>query len=403
MKIAILTSHVIQYQAPLFRKFAVMPGIDLTVYFCWDFGAKKMFDPEFGCAIEWDIILTEGYRHLFPKNFSLKPGPSFLGQINLGIIPALWKGKYDAVIVYGWNSLTNWLAFATAFLRRTPVLLHGENPMNQESLKSGRKRAVKKIILGMLFRRVSGFLYIGEENRKFYEYYGVPKKKLFFVPYAVENDRYIEVAKTFVGKKPELKKKLGVLPDHPLVLFVGKLIGKKRPLDLLQAYELLITHYSLPITPSLLFVGDGELRQTLEAYAQDHGLKNVRFAGFKNQSELPECYAVADVFVLPSGIGETWGLVVNEAMCFGLPVVVSDIVGCGSDLVHRNENGFIFRLGNIDELAECIRKLVESRERVENFGKRSKEIIAHYSHEKDIEGIKEALDLIFNDIVVLRE
>ena len=397
MRIAILTSHVIQYQTPLFRKFAAMPGIDLTVYFCWDFGVRKTYDAQFGMQIEWDIPLLDGYRYIFLKNRSPKPSSGFWGQVNPSIIRELRKGKYDAILVYGWNSFTNWLAFFTAFIYQTPVFLHGENPLNQERVRNRFKKYLKRAILGWLFTRVSALPYIGEENRKFYKQYGVPDAKLFFTPYAVDNERFMAESYRLASRKSEFKRELGITSSQPVILFVGKFIDKKRPLDLLKAYEKLITDNRQPTTkqPALVFVGDGELRPKLEEYTKKCWLENVHFVGFKNQTELPKYYTLADVFVLPSGTGETWGLVVNEAMCFGLPVVVSDVVGCGSDLVHRNENGFIFRLGNIDELAVCIRKLVESRDRVESFGKRSKEIIARYSHEKDIEGIKEALNLIF--------
>ena len=194
-KLAVLTSHPIQYQAPLFKLLAQHQEIDLLVYFCWKFGAEKTYDVQFGKDIEWDIPLLEGYKYQFFKNFSLRPSSDFWGQINPGIVVELIKNRPNAVLVYGWNSFANWIVFATAFLSGLPVLLHGENPLNQELLKSAWKRKIKKIILGWLFKRISVFLYIGEENKKFYQFYGVPEKKMFFAPYAVDNNRYITAAK----------------------------------------------------------------------------------------------------------------------------------------------------------------------------------------------------------------
>ncbi|KKU91489.1 MAG: Glycosyl transferase group 1 [Candidatus Jorgensenbacteria bacterium GW2011_GWA1_48_11] len=387
-KLAVLTSHPIQYQAPLFRKLAEDPQIDLTVYFCWDFGAAAKYDPEFGRQIKWDTPLLAGYKHVFLKNYSPNPSSGFWGQINPGIWREILRNEYSAVLIFGWNSLTNWLALAAAFWRRTPVFLRGENPLNQEFLKAGWKINIKKIILGALFRRISAFLYVGEENRKFYEYYGAPEEKLFFAPYAVDNARFIGEARRLSGKREILKKKIGLAPEIPVILFLGKLNSKKRPLDLLRAYE-----KSGSKDKALVFVGDGVLRPVLEKYAERTGLRNVLFEGFKNQTELAEYYALADVFVLPSGLGETWGLVVNEAMCFGLPVIVSDIAGCGPDLVRNGVNGFIFKSGDVNELADILGRLIADRAGRAALGKKSFEIVQKYSFDADIYGLKKALSI----------
>ena len=391
-KLAFLTSHLIQYQAPLFKKLAEHPKIELMVYFCWDFGVKKEgLDPEFGKKIKWDIPLLDGYQYKFLKNFSFHPGTEkWNKQINPGIIKEIWKGKYDAILIYGWNFLTNWLAFISAFLTRTPVFLYGDNPLNQESFKSIFKIKIKKLILGNLFKNISVFLYVGEENKKFFEYYGVSENKLIFCPRAVDNERFIREAEKLKPNKNELKKEIGLNKDETVILFAGKLIEKKRPFDLLKAYKNLITELpDYPIT--LVFVGDGVLRPQLEKYVKDDNIQNVCFISFKNQTELPKYYALADIFVLASGLGETWGLAVNEAMCFSLPIIVSDMVGCGPDLVKNNLNGFIFSLGDIQQLAEGLKDLIKNYQKRKAFGEKSFEIIKDYNYEKDIDGILMAL------------
>ena len=192
IRLAYLVSHPIQYQAPLLKRISQEPDIDLTVYFCWDFGVKeKTYDKEFGRRIKWDIPILEGYKYEFLTNFSLNPSSNFWGQINPGIIWELTKHRYDAVLVFSWNSFTNWLAFFTAFIAKMLVFLRGENPFNQELFKSNFKRRIKKNVLGWLFKRIDVFLCIGEENKKFYQHYNVPESKLFFVPYAVDNERFI--------------------------------------------------------------------------------------------------------------------------------------------------------------------------------------------------------------------
>lgn len=393
-RVAILTSHPIQHQAPLFQKLAKRPEIDLTVYFCWDFGFRKeSYDSEMGRKLKWDIPLVEGYNYKFLKNFSLRPSSGFWGQINPGIIKELIENKYDAVIIFGWNSFTNWLAFLTAFIVKMPVFLRGENPLSQEAFKNPFKLKIKKIILGWLFRRISAFLYIGEENKKFYQYYGIPELKLFLCPYADDNERYISEAKKLKPKKLIFKKELGIDSKNTVILFVGKLIERKRSFDLLKAYELLTKSSNLKSESfSLVIVGDGILRPSLEDYAKSRGLKDVYFVGFKNLTELPKYYAFADILVLPSGVGETWGLVVNIAMCFKLPIIVSDLVGCGPDLVKNNKNGYIFPSGDIDKLILYLKSLISDTRKRKLFGEKSFKIIGNYSYEKNVDGILKALN-----------
>lgn len=394
-KLAVLTSHLIQYQTPLFRKIADKSEIDLTVFFCWRFGVQgDVYDTEFGKKIKWDIPLLEGYKYKFLKNFSLKPSSEFWGQINLGIIKEIYDLRfknYNGILIFGWNSFTNWMAFLTAFILGLPVFLRGENPLNQELLKPKWKIKIKKVILGNLFKRISAFLYIGEENKKFYQYYGVSEEKLFFVPYAVDNERYIAAAENFEPQKQKFRNELGIKQNDGVILFGGKLIEKKRPMDLLMAYELLSKIKNQKIKIHLVFMGDGALRLELEKYVEENNLKNIHFVGFKNQTELPKYYAMADVFILPSGVGETWGLMVNEAMCFGLPVIVSDIVGCGFNLVKQGENGYIFPLGNVERLADYLTAILENFNKRILFGEKSFSIIQKYNYENDIKGILKAI------------
>ncbi len=390
-RLAALTSHPIQYQGPLFKKIAEDPHLDFSVYFCWEAQAERgAYDREFGKEFKWDIPILQGYTHAFLKNWSPRPSSEFWGQINFGIVPELIRKKYDAVLIFGWNSFTNWLAFITCLITHTPILLRGENPFNQESGKGKLKIFVKKIILGSLFKITSAFLYIGEENKKFYEYYGVPEHKLIFCPYAVDNNRFMKQAEESRSKKYELRRALGIAKNDVVILFVGKLIEKKRPLDLLKAYELLVTSDKLQVT-HLVFVGDGALRGEMEKYVKDHALQNVHFAGFKNQTEMPRYYAMSDILVLPSGAGETWGLAVNEAMCFGLPVVVSNLVGCAPDLVRQGENGFIFTLGDSSALGSFLYEQARDKKKRQLFGKKSFEIIQGYSYDKDSEALVKAL------------
>ncbi len=389
--LAIFMSHPIQYQAPLLAKIAKNPDFNTHTYFYWDFGVKETFEADFNKKIKWDIPVLDGYKYTFLRNYSFRPSSRFWGVINPGVMSEIIRRRYDAILIFGWAHFSNWLAIITAMLTGTRVLLHAETPMNQEIFKKGLKSGIRNVVLKQLFKRVTAFLYIGSENRKFYEYFGVPRDKLFFAPYAVDNERYFREDRLLPADRGALKKAAGVPDKAPVILFVGKLSDKKRPLDLLKAYELLLGSWRGGEKPALVYVGDGPLRGMLERYTADHNLTSVLFAGFRNQLELSSYYAIADVFVLPSGFGETWGLVVNEAMCFGVPVIVSDMVGCGGDLVLQGENGYVFPLGDYEQMARCLSAILSNEAMRKKHGELSRRIIMTYSQEKDVEAIQSAL------------
>ncbi len=137
----------------------------------------------------------------------------------------------------------------------------------------------------------------------------------------------------------------------------------------------------------LLMVGDGQLRAEIEVRVRESAIQTTVLPGFLNQNELPLAYTAADVFVLPSAYNETWGLVINEAMNFGLPVVVSDRVGCSRDLVREGWNGFSFAHQDENQLANLLLKLVGDPAMRLDFGRNSSSLIADYSIESCAKGI----------------
>ena len=142
----------------------------------------------------------------------------------------------------------------------------------------------------------------------------------------------------------------------------------------------------------LLMVGDGELRSKAEELAPAEA--PVTFTGFLNQTEIGDAYAAADMLVLPSDYGETWGLVVNEGMVFELPAIVSDRVGCGPDLIDEGTTGRTVPFGNVEELASTIKQMARHPERVRKMGQNARDrVMSEYTIEKTVNGIvKAALD-----------
>lgn len=347
LKLTVCASHPIQYQVPLFRALALRPEIDLTVLFYSTMGLRSYTDAGFGREVSWDVPLLGGYRSIFlQRDLDGRPRDP-VRSLALSALPYLSRERSDAILIHGWAWLSNWLAVASSATTGVPLLLRGESTGLRE--RQGPPALARSAVLRALFRRVAAFLAIGTLNAQFYRQHGIPDNKIFLAPYSVDNAYFQERSHEWARHRAALRTQLGIHPNQTVFLFCGKLIGIKRPMDLLTAFA------RLPRAENhLIFVGDGDLRPTLEDHAAR--LANVTFAGFQNQSELPRWYTLADVLVLPSDF-EPWGLVVNEAMNAGLPVIASDQVGAVPDLVQPGETGLVFPAGDVHTLSATMLSL----------------------------------------------
>lgn len=391
IRLAILTSHPIQYQAPLFQALSRVPNLEVEVLFCCKWGLEKYTDPGFGKAIAWDVPLVEGYKHRFLRNLHPTSGPTgFFNLSNPGVAAAVFRRDFHAVLINGWAFSTNWICWAAAALRNVPVLLRGESSI---VLDPPEDRSIqKRFLLSLLFRGVSAFVSIGANNSEFYRSFGIPDEKIYLAPYSVDNSFFSSAADNLEPQRWKYRADIGIQNDAPVVLFCGKLQRRKRPKDLLEAYGRIASESNA----WLAFVGDGELRAELEQYAQDHHLNRVRFLGFKNQTEIIKAYLVSDIFVLPSDF-ETWGLVVNEAMCFGLPIITSDRVGASADLVRDKYNGYVYRTGDVAGLAEHLLNLIQDAPLRRTMGIHSKEMISLWDLKQTAGGILRAVSEVVAD------
>ncbi|KKI98517.1 glycosyltransferase family 4 protein [Prochlorothrix hollandica] len=386
MKLAVITSHPIQYYAPWFRYLndhTEQLGLKIKIFYLWDFGVTEKLDVGFKKSIQWDIPLLEGYEYEFVTNLSKDPGTHhFWGLQNPNLFKQVYDYQPNAVLLMTYNYASLYQFIWSWKKTNIPLVFRGDSHRlfaNQRSLKFKLKHNIIKFI----YKNFSAFLYVGKANYDYFRIHGVPIEKLFFAPHSVNNDYFFEQAEQARIKTKIWKQELQIAEDNLVILFAGKLEEKKRPLDLLTAF----TQANLSNT-TLLFVGDGELDNKLKNQAKS--FPNVKFAPFQNQSLMPRTYAIADLFVLPS-YSETWGLAVNEAMCLSRPIIVSDHVGCASDLVIPDQNGLIFPAGNINELAQVIKKACANKERLKNWGKRSREIINDYSYERLTNGLLQSL------------
>lgn len=381
-----LNSHPIQYFAPLYKELSQNNKLKLEVWYCSNHGMKGEIDKQFNTNVKWDISLLEGYKYDFLSNQSLNPSIySFWGLMNFSLIFKIIKIPKSIIVVHGWNFFSCWLAIFFGKLLGHQIAMRAETPLKQELLKPLWKLKLRKIILGnLLFRILDYGLYLGVENKLFYKHYGLPNNKLKFMPYAVDNQRFKKSARELAAKKELLLEKYE-LPENKLIfLFSGKFIPKKRPLDLLNAFA-----GSCNNNAFLVLMGEGVLRKEMEILIKKHKLNNVLLTGFINQSEVVNYYALADVFVMCSTIGETWGLSTNEAMNFGLPLILSDMTGCSNDLVKEEENGFVFPVGDITYLTDLLSKFINMSHEVRvSKGKKSLQLVEQYSYSRAYECIK---------------
>ena len=382
-KLAIITSHPIQYNAPLFRLLTERGKIDVTVFYTW--GQTKdglVYDPDFKKTFKWDIPLLEGYEAVFVENVSARPGAGhFTGIRNKDLIPQIDACNPDALLLIGW-SFHSHLQVLRHYKGRKKVLFRGDSNLLDEAPGFSLKKTLRRLALKWVLKHIDIALYTGEDNRQYYIRHGVAQKKLVYAPNAVENQRFAEGENDAMKQAKAWRNELGI-PDAALVfLFAGKLEPKKDPLLLIKAFQE-IEQADI----RLLLVGNGVLETEAKQLAADD--RRIFFLDFQNQQQMPVVYRLGDVFVLPSkGPGETWGLSVNEAMACGLPVIVSDRCGCAKELVR--DNGKVFRATDQSELCKALRFFVNKKQQLPEMGVRSKAIINSFSHKQiaaAIEGV----------------
>jgi glycosyltransferase involved in cell wall biosynthesis len=387
LRLAYFVSHPIQYQAPLLRRIAREPDIELEVFFSSDRSVRGYVDEGFGVEVEWDVPLLDGYSsHFLPRWIDDAKEPGLWRPLNHGIFRTLEQGQFEAVWSHGYSTANSLRVIASAAMLGIPVLLRAESTLHDRG-RSLPKLLAKQCFFGMLRPQISAVLAIGEANTRYWRHYFGDDVPIFRMPYAVDNDFFQRCAAEAATGREALRAEVGLEPGRPVLLFASKLQERKRCTDLLAALGSLRAS-----RPYLLIVGDGEERQKLEQQANsDPELRSrVRFLGFRNQTELPRYFDLCDAFVLPSR-HEPWGLVVNEAMNSGRAVIVSDDVGCQQDLVREGETGAIFPAADVAGLAAAIERVLATPETAIRMGARARAHIAQYSFDQDVAGLRKAL------------
>jgi glycosyltransferase involved in cell wall biosynthesis len=386
IRIGFLHTHPVQYVAPLYQHLARQWEGRITALYLSNYSVRGGADRGFGRGVQWDIDLVEGYDAQFVSGAERRGEPCrFLSAV----APPLWRqirsGGFAALIVHGHTPAAMVLAAAAAKASHIPVLMRCETHLGLR--RSRLKRLVRRWLIGSFYRRFDAVLAIGSANREFYHAMGVPEDRIFLMPYAVDNRRFMAASCLSAAERGEMRASLGVGDNRPIVLYAGKFQPRKRPDHLLRAAALL-NRAERPF--QLAMIGSGEMEPQLRVMARDLGLTNICFAGFVNQSTLPRYYGACDIFVLPS-VDEPWGLAINEAMCAGLPIIASSEIGCVPDLVRDGRNGRVFSAGDITALAEALSSLTLDAALRARMGEANREIISRWSYAECEAGLAAAL------------
>ncbi|MEB3317440.1 MAG: glycosyltransferase family 4 protein [Cyanobacteriota bacterium] len=387
-RLAIIAGHPVQYVAPWLAQLARAENIEIHVFYLWDFGVVEAKDPGFGITLEWDIPLLEGYSYSFVPNISSDPGNHhFMGYINPGLARQVAAWKPDVVFLMNYAFLSYFLFLLDSRTWRWPILFRGDSHDvgRQDKLRVRISRLIRTIV----FSRFSAFLDVGKNNRNYLLASGVPLRKLFHSPHAIDNQRFQAALPQALCQAKILRSSLLIREDQTLITFVGKFIAIKRPFDLLRAFSLLAP--DIRRRAALLFVGEGSLKNDLRCAIRAGELEDVHFLDFQNQSSMPSVYSAADLLVLPSQ-QETWGLVVNEAMNLSCPALVSDHVGCAPDLIVSDQTGWVFQTGNVLALRDILEKAISDPVKLRQMGVNAANHVSRYSYEAASVGLHQALN-----------
>jgi len=385
-KLAVISTHPIQYHSAWFRAMASRPELDLCVYYCHQATPREQAGAGFGVEFDWDVPLLEGYPYSFLKNVADSPGHGRFGGFDTPEIKEIIRvHKYDAMLVNGWYYKSAWQAIWACWKSKVKVMVRGDSHLHTP--RGIATRAVKSFTYRRFIPRFDACLASGQWSREYFLHYGARPERIFLVPHAIDSRRFQTEAECLEPRRPELRKEKNLDENAIVFMFSGKFIAKKRPMDFVCAIERAARRNS---RIQGLMVGDGPLR----AWCGDLVRKRsapIRFTGFLNQSQITKAYVASDALVLPSDGGETWGLVVNEAMACARPCIVSDRVGCGPDLVIPQETGAIFPLGDVDELANSMLELAGDPERMISMGLEARSRLRSYSVETAVDGVIQSL------------
>jgi glycosyltransferase involved in cell wall biosynthesis len=373
-RLALITEIISPYRIPLLNVLAKQAGVDLHVIFLAE------TDPDLR---KWKVRKDE-------INFSYQVLPSWRKRVgrynwllNRGLGSALSDFAPDVVLCGGYNYVASWQALLWSRMNHVPFLLWSES--NVQDIRHGH--AIVEFMKSKFLSRCSGFVVPGRSAGKYLRSHKIREELIFVAPNAVDNELFATSALE-ARQQAETRRTELALPQR-YFLFVGRLVREKGVFELLSAYAKLDTVIREQV--GLVLAGDGAERAQLEAIASTISPGRVSFPGFAQRELLTTYYALAEVLILPT-YTDPWGLVVNEAMACGLPVIVSQVAGCAADLVTENWNGLLTLPRDESSLVGAMAKIATQPELRKYMSANCSQRISHYSPDAWSQGIMRALE-----------
>jgi glycosyltransferase involved in cell wall biosynthesis len=381
--LAIVATHPIQYLVPWFQSLSKRNDLKLKVYYIFVPDDRQQ-GQGFNHAFHWDIPLLDDYSWWILKSTVKNNSYSFFGTRIYQFEEQLEKDQIDSCLITGWQSLGLLQAVFSCRKLGIKTLVRGDS--NSIRVRSFWNNLLHRILL----KNFDAFLAVGMENKRFYLANGVDPDRIYWCPHFVDNSRFIRQAEAAKLKRRAIRRHWGILDHNVCFVFAGKLEPKKRLLDLIQALDIARKEKE---SIRLLVVGSGKQETQLRQLAISNSIP-VTFTGFLNQTEISDAYVAADCLILPSDNGETWGLVVNEAMASGIPVLISDQVGCGSDLLISEKTGLTFNCGNIHDLSQKMIWMADNHNKLTSMGNFARDHIQKYTMKNATQGLLAAIDAL---------
>lgn len=389
MRLVIVTSHPIQYNAPLFLYLAKQSYYSVKVFYTLGINSNSLVDNGFGVKEFWNIDLLSGYDYEFIENISSRPSSvTFNGIKNPFLINKIKEYKPDGIIVYGWKHQSHF-SVLNYFHGKVPVIFRGDSTTLDDNSGFSFRSYCRFIFLQWVYKKVDYVLSPGIASDKYFIKSGLKKSQIIRAEHAVDNERFMNMTNLEEKDLYNLSSSLTIKSDEIVFLFAGKFIDEKNPLLLIDAFARLI---EINDNVRLLFAGNGLLENKIKeriSKLPSNIASAITILPFQDQQQMKLLYRVANVFVLPSK-SETWGLSVNEALACGTPVIISDKCGSSKDLVRHEENGLVFQSGNRQDLIQKMEMMCNEKLR-NRLTSNAVGSLKNYSYESFIT----ALDQIF--------
>jgi glycosyltransferase involved in cell wall biosynthesis len=394
IRLVVITTHPIQYHAPLFSYIAKNPNYILKVFYTIGNQHALSFDKDFGIERNWNIDLLSEYEYEYLSNYSKAVSSNkFWGIINPAIINKIEEFSPNAILVFGWKHHSH-LKVLRHFKGKVLVLFRGDSTTLDDIYRSTFFNILRYKFLKWVYQHIDYVLSPGIESDQYFKKVGIPEANIIHSPHAVDNERFSSFSKSEEIELKKLRESLLISDNEFVFLFAGKFYKKKNPILLIKGFELLA---SINHNVRLILVGNGILEHKISkqiSILPKSILSRVMILPFQDQQQIKMYYRLANVFVLPS-ISETWGLSVNESLASGTPVLVSNKCGCAYDLVKYYENGLIFESNNLLDLFDKMKEISNANIYYE-LKKNAQQSVHNFSYAS----FEQALDKIMTEFEV---